>query len=65
MATAALAMSLSMTAGMALANGQNDTTDIRNFGTAAAQNGQNDHAQANAQDLGDYPTLHTYAGGNH
>ncbi|MDF7676652.1 hypothetical protein PT286_07905 [Neisseriaceae bacterium ESL0693] len=61
MTTAILAASLSMTAGMALANAENDTTDIRNFGAAASQNGQNDNVQANSQDLGAYPTLRAYS----
>lgn len=65
MTTAILVASMSMAAGVALANGQNDTTDIRTFGAATSQNGQNDRVQSGSQDLGDYPTLHTYTGGKH
>lgn len=65
MTSTILAASLSMCAGLALANSENDSTNIDNFSTTASQNGQNDRILAGSHDLGDYPTLHAYTGGNH
>jgi hypothetical protein len=62
--TALLATSLTMTAGFALANGNNDTTDIRTFSEATAQNGQNTHVSDSTPENTPYRTVDTYAG-NH
>ncbi|PIT12259.1 hypothetical protein [Snodgrassella alvi] len=62
--TALLAVSLTMTAGFALANSNNDTTDIRHFSEATAQNGQNTHISASTPENTPYRTVNTYAG-NH
>lgn len=62
--TALLAASLTMTAGFALANSQNDTTDVRNFAESTAQNGQNTHVSDSNPENTPYRTVNTYAG-NH
>ncbi|MCO6522760.1 MAG: hypothetical protein J6571_06195 [Snodgrassella sp.] len=62
--TALLAASLTMTAGFALANSNNDSTDIHNFSEATAQNGQNNHVSTSTPENTPYRTLDTYSG-NH
>lgn len=64
-----LAASLSMTAGVAMANAENDDTDINNFTQSTAQNGQNslnsqnnDHVYGNSSSGAAYHDLNEYRG---
>lgn len=59
-----LAASLTMTAGVAMANAMNDDTDIQNFTQSTAQNGQNTHFYGNPSSGKAYNDLNTYGGDN-
>nr|WP_303803461.1 hypothetical protein [Snodgrassella alvi] len=60
-----LAASLSMTAGIAMANAENDDTDINNFTQSTAQNGQNtNHVYGNPSSGAPYHDLNGYRGDN-
>lgn len=62
-----VAASFSMTAGVAMANQENDDTDINNFTQSTAQNGQNDSTHrvyGNPSSGRAYHDLNEYTGDN-